>query len=56
MALSADYFIDSDLVSPEQVAAVKRMHERMPPKEIFQRVADSIEQEIPDGTDRPAWM
>ena len=56
MALSADYFIDSDLVSPEKVEAVKRMHERMPPKEIFQRVVASIPQEVPDGTDKPGWM
>lgn len=57
MAFIADNFIDSELVSPEQVAAVNRMHERFPPLSIFQRVVASIPQETPDGSTKyPGWM
>jgi hypothetical protein len=46
---------NTDLTTPEQCEAIKRMKENFPPEEIFKEVAASILQTVPDANTKDLW-
>jgi hypothetical protein len=44
-----------NVLTPEELAAIQRMKDNMPPKEIFERIAESVPFSAPNAIDKAGW-